>query len=158
MPPPRPLYVQRKLLNADDLIAWAKDNGFTTTLPAGDMHVTVLYSRSMVDPMKMGRDWYEDEKGRIIIRPGGPRMIERLGENAVVLRFVSPSLEYRHRDMIEAGGSHDYPEYQPHCTISYNKPDDLNLETIAPFSGELVFGPEIFESLDLDWKSKIEEK
>ncbi|WP_367347570.1 phage portal protein [Sphingobium yanoikuyae] len=154
---PRPLYVQRKLLNAADLIAWAKDNGFATTLPASDMHVTVLYSRSPVDPMKMGRDWREDEKGQIIVRPGGPRVIEKLGENAVVLRFACPDLDWRHKDMIEAGGSHDWPEYAPHVTISYTAPEGVDIHAIRPFNGALRFGPEIFEALDLDWKSKIAE-
>lgn len=154
---PRPLYVQRKLLNAKELAAWAKANGFATTLDPADMHVTILYSRSEVDPMKMGRDWSEDENGHIVVRPGGPRVIEKLGENAVVLRFASPSLEYRHRDMIEAGGSHDWPEFAPHVTISYTAPDGVDVESIKPFNGELRFGPEIFEGLDLDWKSKISE-
>jgi hypothetical protein len=154
---PRPLYVQRKLLNAADLIAWAKGNGFATTLPASDMHVTVLYSRSPVDPMKMGRDWREDEKGQIIVRPGGPRVIEKLGENAVVLRFACPDLDWRHKDMIEAGGSHDWPEFQPHVTISYTAPEGVDIDALKPFNGALRFGPEIFEALDLDWKSKIAE-
>lgn len=145
-------------MSARDLIGWAKDNGFSTTLPAEDMHVTVLYSRSEVDPMKMGRDWRENEKGEIIVRPGGPRVIEKLGENAIVLRFASPDLEYRHNDMIEAGGSHDWPEYAPHVTISYTAPDGVDLETIKPFKGELRFGPEEFSVLNLDWKSKITEK
>lgn len=155
---PRPLYVNRKLTNAAELIAWAKENGFSSTLPASDMHVTVLYSRAAVDPMKMGRDWREDEQGRIIVRPGGPRVIEKLGENAIVLRFACPDLDWRHKDMIEAGGSHDYPEYQPHVTISYETPADIDLEALKPFNGPLVFGPEIFEALDLDWKSKITEE
>jgi phage-related protein (TIGR01555 family) len=154
---PKPLYVQRKLVNAAELIAWARANGFETTLSAADMHVTVLYSRALVDPMKMGRDWREDERGEIAVRPGGPRAIERLGENAVVLRFASPDLEYRHKDLIEAGGSHDYPDYQPHVTLSYTVPDSLDLNAIRPFNGALRFGPEIFETLDLDWKSKIRE-
>lgn len=155
---PRPLYVQRKLLNAADLIAWAKDNGFATTLPAGDMHVTVLYSRSPVDPMKMGRDWREDEKGQIIVRPGGPRVIEKLGENAVVLRFACPDLDWRHKDMIEAGGSHDWPEYAPHVTISYTAPEGADIDALKPFNGALRFGPEEFAALDLDWKSKVSEQ
>ena len=155
---PRPLYVQRKLLNAADLIAWARSNGFDTTLPAGDMHVTVLYSRTPVDPMKLGRDWSEDDQGRIIVRPGGPRVIERLGENAIVLRFASPNLEWRHKEMVEAGGSHDWPEYAPHVTISYSAPAGVDIEALKPFNGELRFGPEIFETLNPDWKSTVTEE
>lgn len=154
---PRPLYVQRKLLNAAPLIAWAKANGFTTTLAADDMHVTVLYSRTPVDPMKMGESWSGDDKGRITVKPGGPRAIERLGESAVVLLFASWELESRHRSMIEAGGSHDFDSYQPHVTLTYEAPDDLDLEALKPFTGALEFGPELFEPLDLDWKRNIQE-
>lgn len=155
---PRPLYVQRKLLNAADLIAWAKAQGFTSTLPAGDMHVTVLYSRSAVDPMKMGEGWGGESDGGLIIKAGGPRAVERLGESAIVLLFASWSLSSRHSEMIEAGGSHDYGEYQPHVTISYEAPAGLDLEAVKPYAGELRFGPELFEPLDPDWKAKVSEE
>jgi phage-related protein (TIGR01555 family) len=154
---PRPLYVQRKLLNAHDLIAWAKAQGFDTTLPADDMHVTVLYSRKPVDPMKMGETWTSEQNGGLVVKAGGPRAIEKLGESAVVLLFASWAIESRHREMIEAGGSHDWPEYQPHVTLSYEAPADLDLDAIKPFTGELRFGPELFEPLDEDWKSGISE-
>lgn len=154
---PRPLYVQRKLLNAAELIAWAKDNGFKSTLAATDMHVTVLFSRTPVDPMKMGDSWTGDDEGRIRIKPGGPRAIERLGENAVVLLFASWDLESRHRSMVDAGGSHDFDEYHPHVTLSYEVPVDIDLSAIKPFTGALEFGPELFEPLNLDWKRNITE-
>jgi phage-related protein (TIGR01555 family) len=154
---PRPLYVQRKLLNGAELVAWAKKNGFTSTLPAEDMHVTVLYSRTAVDPMKMGKSWSGDENGHLRVKPGGPRAIERLGENAVVLLFASWEIESRHRSMIEAGGSHDFDEYHPHVTISFEAPADMDLGAIKPFTGALEFGPELFEPLDPDWKRKVTE-
>lgn len=153
---PRPLYVQRKLLNGRDLIAWAKANGFKSTLPADDMHVTVLYSRTPVDPMKMGEGWSGDENGHVRIKPGGPRAIERFGD-AVVLLFASWEIESRHRSMVEAGGSHDFESYQPHVTISFDVPENFDLETLKPYTGALEFGPELFEPLDLDWKSKVQE-
>lgn len=153
---PVPLYVQRKLLNASDLIVWAKKQGFTTTLDAADMHVTILYSRTPVDPIKMGTTWSDDAKGNLTIKPGGPRAVEKLGENAVVLLFASDDLSWRHRSMVENGASHDYEEYQPHVTLTYEA-GDVDLDAIRPFTGELRFGPELFEPLDLDWKSKVTE-
>lgn len=154
---PQPLYVRRDLLNGADIIKWAKANGFKQTLTAKDMHVTVLFSRSPVDPMKMGEAWNSDEDGGMIIKPGGPRALERFGEGAVVLQFASWSLVSRHEDMVRAGASHDFPEYLPHITITYEAPEGLDLATIVPYSGELRFGPEIFEPLDLDWEEKIDE-
>jgi phage-related protein (TIGR01555 family) len=154
---PRPLYVQRKLLNAADLIRWAKAQGFETTVSADEMHVTVLYSRQPVDPMKLGETWSSEKDGGMIVKAGGPRAVERLGEDAVVLLFASSDLVWRHRSMVEAGASHDFPEYQPHVTISFSVPDDFDLDAVKAYTGELRFGPELFEPLVLDWKSKIEE-
>jgi len=133
---PRPLYVRRDLLNGDDLIAWAKAQGFETTLPAGDMHVTVLYSRAAVDPIEMGEAWGSEADGSLVVKAGGPRALERFGEGAVVLQFASWSLTSRHADMIRAGASHDYPEYLPHVTITYSTPDGLDIAAIKPFAGE----------------------
>lgn len=155
---PRPLYVQRKLLNGKDLIAWAKDNGFKSTLYADDLHVTVLYSKTAVDPMKMGESWSGDENGHVRVKPGGPRAIERLGPSAVVLLFASDDIQFRHMRMVEAGGSHDFDSYQPHVTISFDVPRDFDLEALKPYTGALEFGPEIFEPLDLNWKSKVTEE
>lgn len=154
---PRPLYVRRDLLNAADLIAWAKANGLETTLTPEDMHVTVLYSRTPVDPMAMGETWGSETDGGLIVKAGGPRALERFGEGALVLQFASWSLTSRHADMIRAGASHDWPEYAPHVTITYTVPEGFDIEAVRPYTGELRFGHEIFEPLDLDWKSKLEE-
>lgn len=154
---PRPLYVQRKLLNAADLIAWAKAQGFETTLPASDMHVTVLYSRTPVDPMKLGEPLFSEPDGGLVIKAGGPRVIEQFGKGAVVLQFASWALQSRHHEMVQAGGSHDFEEYAPHVTITYSVSADFDLTAVKPYAGELRFGPELFEPLNLDWKSQIEE-
>lgn len=155
---PRPLYVRRDLLNGADLITWAKDNGFDTTISADDMHVTILYSRQPVDPMDMGETWTSEEDGGLTIKPGGPRALERFNEGAVVLQFASWSLESRHREMVERGASHDWPDYLPHVTLTDEAPEGLDLSKIVPFAGELRFGPERFEPLDEDWKSGVGEE
>ncbi|WP_230487849.1 anti-CBASS protein Acb1 family protein [Novosphingobium sp. ES2-1] len=153
---PRPLYVYRKLLNAGELVDWAQGLGVKTN-PADQLHVTVLYSKQPVDPMAMGEGWSSDPDGGLVIKAGGPRALERFGEGALVLQFASWSLQSRHNEMVQAGASHDWPDYLPHVTISYEAPADLDLEAIKPYAGELRFGPEIFEPLDPDWKSKIAE-
>lgn len=155
---PRTLYVQRKLLNAAELIRWAKAQGFETTLPADDMHVTVLFSRTAVDWMKMGSPWSEDTKGELTVPPGGARIVEPLGDKgAVVLLFNASALSWRHEEMVRNGASHDFDEYQPHVTITYAG-SDVDLTDVEPYRGELRFGPEIFEELDDDWASKVSEK
>jgi hypothetical protein len=121
------------------------------------MHVTVLYSRTPVDPMTMGETWGSETDGGLIVKAGGPRAMEVFGEGALVLQFASWSLVSRHADMIRAGASHDWPEYSPHVTLTYQVPEGFDLEAVKPYAGELRFGHEIFEPLDLDWKSKIRE-
>lgn len=144
---PRTLYVSRKVLNSGDIIAWAKAQGFTETLAGDDLHVTIAYSNTPVDWMKVGAAW----ESKIEITEGGPRLIETFGE-AKVLLFKSSELEWRHEAMMEAGTSWDHPEYQPHITVSYGDLPD----NIEPYQGKIILGPEIFEEVDPDWNPKTE--
>lgn len=148
---PRTLYIQRKVLNPQDIIKWAKSQGFKTTLEPSDLHVTVCFSRQPVDWLKMPLA-YEDE----IKVVGGPRLMERLGADAVVLLFNAPSLQWRHRELKEAGASWDHPEYQPHITISYNT-EGMEIEKIEPYQGLIRLGPEVWEEVNEDFKSEVKE-
>jgi hypothetical protein len=83
----RTLYVSRPLLNADDLVAWAKAQGFGKALTADDMHVTVAFSRAEVD----WDDLQADAAPVTVV--GGKRAVKPLGDKgAVVLRFDSDVL------------------------------------------------------------------
>lgn len=158
---PRSLYVQRKLLNAAEFIAWAKAQGFETTTPADDLHVTIAFSRAPVDWMKAGEawDWNEPKDGKLVVPPGGARIVERLGDKgAVVLLFNSSTLSYRHEEIKRAGASFDFPEYQPHVTITYKAPADLDVRKVEPFRGRLEFGPEIFEEVTDGWETTVTEE
>ncbi|WP_375553385.1 anti-CBASS protein Acb1 family protein [Roseovarius mucosus] len=149
---PRTLYVRRDVLNADEIIAWAKGQGFKTTLPADDMHVTVMFSRTPVDWMKMGETWRENPE----IAPGGARLMEQFGE-ARVLLFNSSELSWRHEEMKRQGATWDHPEYQPHITISYD-PDAPDLADIEPYKGRILLGPEIFEAINEKWHEGVTEQ
>jgi uncharacterized protein len=145
---PRSLYVCRMVTNADAIIKWAKAQGFTTTLAASDMHVTIVYSKEPVDWMKMGSPYSDDAKGNMTVKPGGARIVDRLGPlGAIVLLFNSSELSWRHQDMIYNGASEDYDEYQPHITITYDPPPDLVISEIEPYRGPIELGPEIFEEI-----------
>lgn len=152
---PRPLYVRRDVLNSGEIISWAKSQGFETTLAADDLHVTITFSRTPVDWMKMGDSWSGDGKGNITINPGGARMMEQFGK-ATVLLFASSELSWRHESMKQNGASWDHDEYQPHVTISYSFDGDL--KAVEPYRGKIVLGPEIFEDIADDWQSNIVEE
>lgn len=154
---PRTLYVQRKLINAHELATWAKDQGFNTTLSTDEMHVTIAYSSTPVDWMKVGQDWHGDEAGKLTVPAGGARLVEPLGDGgAVVLLFTSSALSWRNEAIREVGASWDHAEYQPHVTITYDG-NGVDLSKVDPFRGKLEFGPEIFEELNLDWRASIGE-
>jgi uncharacterized protein len=75
----------------------------------------------------------------------------------VVLQFASEELNWRHEQIKDAGASWDWPEYQPHITITYAG-DSVDLEQVTPYTGPIDLGPEVFEELDEDWKSDIREE
>lgn len=148
---PKTLYVHRKVLNAEEIIAWAKEQGFKTTLPADDLHVTVAFSRKAVDWMKMGESWSSE----VEVGAGGARMLERFGD-ARVLLFNSSELSWRHEEMKRGGATWDHPEYQPHITISYAE-DAPDLADVEPYQGKISLGPEIFQEVKADWAEAIKE-
>jgi hypothetical protein len=154
---PRTLYVRRDVLNADAIVKWAKKAGFKTTLPADDMHVTLAFSKSPVDWMKAGDNWGGEQDGKLKVRPGGVRVLEKFGDGAgcIVLAFSCSELTWRHEQIKrDAGASWDYPDYNPHITITYDV-GDLDWQKVEPYRGPIVLGPEIFEEIDEDWKSGI---
>ncbi|MDZ7904611.1 MAG: DUF1073 domain-containing protein [Cypionkella sp.] len=149
---PRTLYIHRKVVNAGEIIEWAKSQGFKTTLPDDDLHVTIAFSRSPVDWMKAGQAW----QGQIELPEGGPRLMDQFGE-ARVLLFSAVELEWRHNDIKQIGASWDHAEYQPHITISYGT-DAPDLASVMPYQGKIVLGPEIFQEVKDDWQEGIKEE
>lgn len=144
---PRTLYVQRKVVNGAEILAWAKAQGFENTVPASDLHVTIAYSKQALDWMKVNETWSGDSNGHLTVAPGGARLVEPLGsEGAVVLLFNSSELSWRHRQIRKAGASWDFEDYQPHVTLTYAV-GDLDLTKVEPYRGKIEFGPEIFEDL-----------
>lgn len=152
---PRTLYVRRDVLNAKEIIAHFKGQGFATTLPADDLHVTIAFSRQELDWMKVPDSWsWGDGKGKQTVNAGGPRLMDQFGK-ATVLLFNSSDLAWRHMAIREAGASWDHPEYQPHVTISYEFDGDL--DAVEPWRGTIELGPEIFEEVKEDWQAGITE-
>jgi ADP-ribose pyrophosphatase YjhB (NUDIX family) len=151
---PKPLYVRRDLLNAADLVAWAKRAGIPNIVAPSEMHVTVCYSRAPVDWMAIGNDY----RDTVIVGKGGPRALARFGKTdakVAVLAFASSDLEWRHREMIERGASFDYTTYRPHVTIGLNLPPDFDLDAVEPYQGALRFGPEVFQEIDDDFTVRM---
>lgn len=154
---PRPLYVQRKVVNAGEILDWAEKQGIAGLLPPDDLHVTIAYSRRPIDWMKVGQaSWTSPAApgGKLLIPAGGPRLVERFtADGPMVLLFASNDLAWRNREIRDAGASWDHDGYYPHITLSY-APGDVDLASITPWRGLIELGPEIFEPIDENWKDR----
>ena len=144
------LYVNRPVTNAEAVIAWAKANGFKTTLQPDDMHVTVCFSKAKLDWSSLVAESVH------LSVSGGQRAIKRFGEEAVVLVFESEALGNRHDEFMAAGASFDYDEYHPHVTLSYD--GEIDIDAIVPYAGPIHLGAEEFQPVVEGWKDKVVEK
>lgn len=145
------LYLKRPLENADEFISWAKSQGFETTIPASDLHVTIAFSKSQLE-------WPEPRDDRLTVVSKKDRIVQALGDGgAVVLRFDNSTLQARWKELVDSGASWDFPEYKPHVTISWDA-GDVDLSNVVPYEGPLIFGPEIMKPIDESWKDKLVEK
>lgn len=162
------LYVYRKLLNGKELRQWAKKQGFHKTLKPEDFHVTITYSKDLVDWSEISPDnkpitvinWDEAEKPSnskdtlLSVSRENKRKMKQFGE-ASVLTFSCDYFKDRWSEFIKYGASHDFSTYQPHVTISYGFEGDI--KKIKPYTGPLVFGPEIFEEINEDYVDDVVE-
>lgn len=152
---PRTLYVRRDLLNGADLAAWAKEQGFKTTLPPADMHVTLAFSRNPVD-WDLVESTRPPDRYTIGDAPANEREVKPLGDKgAMVLAFRSAGLTDRWQQIKDAGASWDFPEYKPHVTITYDAGD---VGEVSPYTGPLLFGPEVLEEVNEDWAAEVKDK
>lgn len=148
---PRTAYVRRDVINGAEILKWAKSQGFTSTLNANELHVTIAYCKTPFNWLQVGNDaWGEDDTGGMTINAGGPRMMEAFDGGATVLVFASNPLGYRHRRIYEvAGVDSNHAEFNPHITLTYvGKPKDLS--KVKPFQGTIKLGPEVWEEIKLD--------
>lgn len=147
----RTLYISRPLINTDDLLAWAHDQGFAQTVGPDELHATLAFSKTPVD-------WDMAGAAPSSLRVStGMRSVERLGDKgAIVLKFSSLQFTNRWRRLCDMGCSWDWPGYQPHITITYQG-GDMDLSQVEPYYGLLEFGPEVFDEVKADWEKNIEE-
>jgi uncharacterized protein len=143
------LYVNRKLLNSDDIVSWAKEQNIEKLSDPNKFHVTIAYSKNPIN--------WEDiklEKNNLTIE-NDARKLEFFGEGALVLRFFSKELQNRWQELKDLGASWEYPTYKPHITLIYDSEIDIN--DIEPYKGSLIFGPENIREIDENWADKTKE-
>jgi hypothetical protein len=131
------MFVSRPLLNHDELLAWAKSEGFTDTVDSDGLHVTIATSRGTVN-------WEQILPcvSDLTVRVGGRRSVRNFG-GVIVLIFGCQRLTQRHAEFRRLGMSWDFPSYTPHISFAFD--EGVDLAKVQPFLGRLHFGPECFQ-------------
>lgn len=158
------LYVYRPVENAADIIAWAKSQGFATTLAPEDLHVTLAHSKTPLNWAMLHDDYHFEpsteqsaccgpvlrsadggnSKRRI---KGGVREVKALGaEGAILLAFESDTLTRRWMDFKAAGAVWSFAGFQPHITLTYDG-KGVDLDKVHPYAGDIVLGEECWEEV-----------
>lgn len=154
------LYCSRNLLNGEEFLKWAEDQGFKKCLDPSDMHVTIAFSKKKIDWSEL-TDSFDHIQSTVNKKhpEKTKREVKQFDGGAIVLTFENSDLHRRWEEFKEDfGASWDYPDYHPHITITYDGlPEGMKLEDIEPYEGKLEFGPEIMKELDLNWKAKVKE-
>ena len=137
------LYINRPLLNGQDLYNWAEQQHFTNLLLPKYMHTTIINSRLPFDISNISK-----LNDTIIVYQPLDLKITKFND-ALVLVFVHDELHSRWQEMCDCGASWDFQQYQPHITLSYSSTSShINENMISAYTGKLVFGPEIWQILD----------
>ena len=135
------MYISLPVKNGKEIIDWFAASDLPNLCPAKDLHVTVAYSTALLN-------WSTIPlvKHDVIIESSLARSVQYLGD-CLVLMLESKYLQQRWDVIREAGASWDYPNYQPHVSIITNPPENLPVQQIVPWYGDIHLGPEIREEI-----------
>jgi len=128
-------------------------------IKTNDFHSTLIYSRKQI-PNIIQRNMDHEELKRV----GWRFLIKSLElfssssdknvKSVLVMLLEAPELVNLHGELIKAGATHDFPEYNPHVTLSYDVPVDYDWQSIILPPIYLLPNKIYFEPLDIDWNSK----
>ena len=129
----QPIYIQRRLSNGRELLAWAKAEGFRYLLRLADLHVTVAQTRGDL------AGGPEPDLGDLVIK-GGVRFVTRLNHDVIALEFVAPQLRARRQNLARSGFLVQ-GFFRPHVTFAFQP--SIDRHQASAFAGPLSFGPEV---------------
>lgn len=138
------LYVCRYLLNSYEFRMWFMRQGFVDLIPEAELHCTVCYSATPMFWPGADKEWHE-------VPPSPNRFVEQFGD-ALVQRFDCPYLTMQNDGFRQLGATSNFPDYKPHVTISYGFPP-IPMGDIIPYTGTLLFGPEVFAPVNENYKT-----
>jgi len=133
------------------------DHRIPNPLADHKLHATVIYSRAFCGAKPLGKldpTW----KGKFTdydIFKSSPKLEEGEGEdgvtNCLVMKFDCPELTDRHHYLSKHhGATHDFPNFDPHMTMSYDV-GDFDHKNLPDYDGPHEFHEEYGEPLRFDF-------
>lgn len=131
------------------LAHWVSSQAIPNQVDPKTYHVTLIYSRETLKVPLVRRevDWScWADKFYVFDNRQEP------SQRSLVLALRSPELIDRHwYYRLNHGAKHDYPEFVPHVTLSYNVPDDFDLNRLELPKFNLRLREEYVAKLDTTW-------
>lgn len=119
---------------ANELYNWCKNNNIQC-IDKDDFHCTVLFSKKPVEHLVK-------HNNKKVIVDAKIKGWKKLG-SALTLELHAPRANKIHKYMIEQGGTHDFPDFIAHVSISYDWPNQELPNTTPDI-------PLIFDKLTVD--------
>lgn len=125
---------------------WVTKNEIPNATDPSTYHSTLIYSRKGVPEAK---DYKVDLPIKAKISKWSIFKTQQ-GKDALVAIMDSPVLTQHHKNLrSQYGATHDFPEYHPHVTISYDYGSDVPPKKIPDL--ELEYDSKEFKALDPDF-------
>lgn len=132
---------------------WVSENNIPNPSEPKEYHTTVIYSRKGI-PDVMNDSIPVPLTGKIT---GWKVFGMQVGGKCLVATVECQELDDQHnRIRAEYGATHDFPEYQPHVTVSYNYGDGSVPKEIPSFP--IVFSKITMKPLDPDFVPPVKTK
>ena len=141
------LYVAAKFSETtlDDIENLQRDLKVPNPVPRHKIHTTICYSRVNVPYVCASGSFEVASKGTL-------HVWDTQDGKTLVLELDSEYLKFRHNYARALGATHDFPDYAPHVTLSYNVGP-------AHFEGEVdlkvILDREYKEPLKINWSEDL---
>lgn len=130
---------------------WVRRQGQDIPKPLDkqNYHTTIMYSRKELNLVP-----YPSFANKYKVRTKGYRLFpsdKGAQFRSLALLLEAPELSNYHGALIKAGGTHDFPDYTPHITLSYYANENTKLWELNIPDFELEIYGIMICPLDLNW-------
>lgn len=142
---------------AEAILDFLSDNRIVNPITEELLHCTVCYSRVWCGEKHLG-DLDPHWNGQFEahnVWSSAPKEDEDTS-NCLTLSFKCPEMHDRHHHLRRNGATHDFPDFKPHLTLSYDVGQEFEVNELPHFDGPLAFHQEYSEPINLSFvKTKV---